>query len=82
MLVFFCLMCSPTGESDVNFYEEHMEIFVGSSKTPAERGCLGTVVIARSDSKLCPTAMLEQYQFVTGAGQITVQRSGDHKEGL
>ena len=40
------------------------------------------VVIARSDSKLCPVAMLEQYQFVMGAGQITVQRSGDHKEGL
>ena len=51
---------SELRESDVHFYEDHMEIFVESSKTDQLREG-AWVVIARSDSKLCPVAMLERY---------------------
>ena len=44
----------------MRFYEEHTEIFVESSKTDQLREG-AWVVIARSDSKLCPVAMLERY---------------------
>ena len=52
MLFFFCYgELSKLRESNVNFYEEHMEIFVESSKTDQLRQG-AWVVIARSDSKL------------------------------
>ena len=52
-------------EADVSFYEEHMEIFVESSKTDQLREG-AWVVIARTKNKLCPVAMLERY-FTLGA---------------
>ena len=60
---FFCYdELSKLRESDVHFYEEHMEIFVESSKTDQLREG-AWVVIARSDSKPCPVAMLERYEL-------------------
>ena len=47
-------------ESDMKFYEDHVEVFVESSKTDQYRE--GTwVPIARTGSKICPVAMLERY---------------------
>ena len=47
-------------ESDVVIYPEHMELFVEASKTDQFR--YGAwVVIARTQSKLCPVAMIERY---------------------
>ena len=40
--------------------KEHIEIFIESSKTDQLRDC-AWVVIARTDSPLCPVAMLERY---------------------
>lgn len=47
-------------ESDVSIYKEHMEIFIESSKTDQFRDG-SKVVIARTGTKLCPVAMMEQY---------------------
>ena len=47
-------------ECDVFFYDEHAEVFVESSKTDQFRE--GTwVPIARTNSNICPVAMLERY---------------------
>ena len=51
-------------ESDVSIYPEHMEIFVESSKTDQLRDG-AWVVIARTNSKLCPVGMMERY-FILG----------------
>ena len=51
-------------ESDVSIYPEHMEIFVESSKTDQLRNG-AWVVIARTNSKLCPVGMMEHY-FILG----------------
>ena len=48
-------------ETDTNFYEEHMEIFIESSKTDQFRDGAAWVVIAQTGTKLCPVAMLERY---------------------
>ena len=47
-------------ESDVVIYPEHMELFVETSKTDQFRDG-AWVVIARTQSKLCPVAMMERY---------------------
>ena len=47
-------------ESDVVIYPEHMELFVEASKTDQFRDG-AWVVIARTQSKLCPVAMMERY---------------------
>ena len=47
-------------ESDVKFYEDHVEVFVESSKTDQYREG-AWVPIARTGSKICPVAMLERY---------------------
>ena len=51
---------SKLKELDINFFEEHMEIFVESSKTNQLREG-AWVVIACTQNKLCPVAMLERY---------------------
>lgn len=56
-------------ESDVQILEEHMELFIESSKTDQYRDG-AWVVIARTSSKLCPVAMMERYQSLA---QITGQ---------
>ena len=57
---FCCDELSKLKESDVNFYDEHMEIFVEASKTDQLREG-AWVVIARTHNKLCPVTMLERY---------------------
>ena len=47
-------------EADVTIYQDHLEIFLESSKTDQYRDG-SRVVIARTNNKLCPVAMLEQY---------------------
>ena len=47
-------------ESDMKFYEHHVEVFVESSKTDQYREG-AWVPIARTGSKICPVAMLERY---------------------
>ena len=47
-------------ESDIVVCKEHIEIFIESSKTDQLRDCVW-VVIARTDSPLCPVAMLQRY---------------------
>ena len=47
-------------ESDVKFYEDHVELFVESSKTDQYREG-AWVPIARTGSEICPVAMLERY---------------------
>lgn len=47
-------------ESDVKFYNEHLEVFVESSKTDQFRDG-AWVPIARTHSDTCPVAMLERY---------------------
>ena len=56
-------------ESDVQILEEHMELFIESSKTDQYRDG-AWVVIARTASKLCPVAMMERY---LNLGQIAGQ---------
>lgn len=51
---------SKIKESDVQFFPEHMEIFVQSSKTDQFREG-ARVLIARTGSPCCPVAMLERY---------------------
>ena len=47
-------------ECDLQFFEDHLEIFVESSKTDQYRdGAI--VVIARTGTDYCPVAMLERY---------------------
>lgn len=56
-------------ESDIVVRREHIEIFIESSKTDQLRDG-AWVVIARTDSPLCPVAMLERYMRmanITGA---------------
>ena len=48
----------------MSIYPEHMEIFVESSKTDQLRDG-AWVVIARTNSKLCPVGMMEHY-FILG----------------
>lgn len=45
---------------DISIHEDHMELFVESSKTDQFRQG-ATVVIARPGSTLCPVAMLQRY---------------------
>ena len=47
-------------ESDVQFFQEDMEILIGSSETDQFRDG-ARVVIARTHSSCCPLAMLERY---------------------
>ena len=47
-------------ESDVKFYEEHIEVLVESSKTDQFRE-RSWVLIARTYSDICPVSMLEGY---------------------
>ena len=47
-------------ESDIHIHKDHMEVFVESSKTDHYRDG-AWVVIARTNSKLCPVAMMEHY---------------------
>ena len=47
-------------ESDVVIYQDHLEIFVESSKTDQFRDG-AWVVIARTNTELCPVAMLSRY---------------------
>lgn len=47
-------------ESDIVFYDEHVEIFVESSKTDQFRDG-AWVPIARTASEICPVAMLRRY---------------------
>ena len=47
-------------ECDIQFFEEHLEIFVESSKTDQYRDG-AVVVIARTGTNYCPVAMLERY---------------------
>jgi len=57
-------------ESDVQILEEHMELFIESSKADQYRDG-AWVVMARTPSKLCPVAMMERYQNlaqITGHG--------------
>ena len=56
-------------ESDVQILEEHMELFIESSKTDQYRDG-AWVVIARTASKLCPVTMMERY---LNLGQIAGQ---------
>ena len=47
-------------ECDLQFFEDHLEIFVESSKTDQyQDGAI--VVIARTGTDYCPVAMLERY---------------------
>ena len=47
-------------ECDLQFFEDHLEIFIESSKTDQYRdGAI--VVIARTGTNYCPVAMLERY---------------------
>ena len=50
-------------ESDVIIYQDHLEIFVESSKTDQLRDG-AWVVIARTNSDLCPVSMLDRYMKV------------------
>ena len=47
-------------ESDVNIYQDHMELFIESSKTDQLRDG-AWVTIARTASKICPVSMMERY---------------------
>ena len=47
-------------ECDLQFFEDHLEIFVESSKTDQYRDG-AVVVIARTGTDYCPVAMLERY---------------------
>ena len=47
-------------ESDISMYDDHMEVFVESSKTDQFREG-AWVPIARTHSKACPVAMMEWY---------------------
>ena len=47
-------------EADVSIYEDHMELYIESSKTDQFRG-RAWVVIARTCSELCPVGMFERY---------------------
>lgn len=63
---FFCFdELAKLKKADASFYEEHMELFVESSKTDQLREG-AWVVIAQTKNKLCPVAMLECY-FTLGA---------------
>ena len=50
-------------ECDMRFFDEHLEVFVESSKTDQYRDG-ATVVIARTGNEYCPVAMLERYMRV------------------
>ena len=52
-------------ECDVVFYNEHVEIFVESSKTDQFREG-AWVPIARTNSDICPVAMLQRYFRLAG----------------
>ena len=47
-------------ESDVQFFQEDMEILIGSSETDQFRDG-ARVVVAHTHSSCCPLAMLERY---------------------
>ena len=48
---------------DIAIHVDHMELFVESSKTDQLRQG-ATVVIARTDTRLCPVAMLQRYMHM------------------
>ena len=47
-------------ECDISFYDEHMEVFIESSKTDQFREG-AWVPIAHTGSNICPVAMVERY---------------------
>ena len=55
-------------ESDVIFFDDHLEIYIESSKTDQYRDG-AWVVIARTSSGLCPVLMLERYVKMAAVGK-------------
>ena len=51
-------------ECDVWIYADHMELFIESSKTDQYR-----VVVARTNTKCCPVAMLERYMCMAASAR-------------
>ena len=60
-------------ESDVVIYQDHLEIFVESSKTDQFRDG-AWVVIARSNTDLCPVAMLSRYMHMAAITDLYLFR--------
>ena len=61
-------------ESDVTFYDDHVELFIETSKTDQYRDGSVVVVIARTGSECCPVAMLRRYLRMTG---VSIDRPSD-----
>ena len=60
-------------EADVQFFKDHLEIFIESSKTDQFRDG-AWVIIARTHSKTCPVQILEHYMSL---GDININGNGD-----
>ena len=55
-------------ESDVLIFDDHMELYIESSKTDQYRDG-AWVVVSRTDSGLCPVTMTEQYISLANIGK-------------
>ena len=66
---------SKLTEADDSYYTEHMEIFVESNKTDQFRDG-AWVVLACTNSKLCPVAMTEHYCVLGGVRQVANNTQG------
>ena len=53
-------------EADISIFPDHMELFLESSKTDQYHDG-AHIVIARTNSQICPVTMLERYMSLTGA---------------
>ena len=60
-------------ESDVTFYDDHVELFIETSKTDQYRDG-SVVVIAQTGSECCPVAMLRRYLRMAG---VSIDRPSD-----
>ena len=54
-------------ESDVSYYDDHMELYIESSKTDQYRDG-AWVVIAKTYTELCPVQMLRRYMELASVG--------------
>ena len=55
-------------ESDLAFFEDHLELYIESSKTDQYRDG-AWVVVARTRTELCPVQMLERYMALASIGE-------------
>ena len=63
-----CNELAKLKESDLAFFEDHLELYIASSKTDQYRDG-AWVVVARTRTELCPVQMLERYMALASIGE-------------